>query len=208
MKNRYKKPLLAMLLMTAGVAAFSRAGDPTEQIRQTTDKLLAVVQDPALKGSGKDSERQILMRKAIDERFDWASMSRSALGKHWRELSTAQRAEFTEIFSKLIENTYLSQIESYTGEKILYKGDKMDGLYGVVNVVIVTLRGTNIPVSYRVLKKDGEWLVYDVGIEGVSLVNNYRSQIGAILNNSSYDNLIVKIRAKFDTPPTRASSQD
>lgn len=207
MKNRYKKPLLALLLLTAGVTAFSRAGEPTEQIRQTTDKLLAVVKDPALEGSGKDAERQRLMREAIDERFDWVSMSRSALGKHWRDLSVAQRTEFTEIFSKLIENTYLSQIESYTGEKILYKGDKMDGLYGVVDVVIVTLRGTNIPVSYRVLKKNDEWLVYDVGIEGVSLVNNYRSQIGAILNNSSYDNLIVKIRAKIVAPPPARASK-
>ncbi len=203
-----KQPRLALLLMTVGLTAFLRAGEPTEQIRTTTDKLLAVVQDPALKGADKDQERQRQMRQAIDERFDWAAMSRSALGKHWRDLSAPQRTEFTALFSELIEKTYLAQIESYTGEKIHYKGDKTDGLYGVADVVIVTLRGTDIPVSYRVLKKGAEWLVYDVIIEGVSLVNNYRSQIGAILNSSTYDTLIVKIRAKLAAPPSATAAKN
>jgi len=137
------------------------------------------------------------MRKAVDERFDWAALSRSALGKHWRDLSDAQREEFTGLFSDLVEKTYMSKVESYSGEKIQYKGEKVEGAYGVVDVVIVTLEGTDIPVSYRVLKKDAEWLVYDVVIEGVSLVNNYRSQIGAILNSSSYGNLIERLKAKI-----------
>jgi len=202
MKNSCKQPMLALLLLVFCVPALARAGEPTDQIRQTTDKILAIVQDSALKGPDKDKERQKQMRKSIDERFDWAAMARSALGKHWRDLSAAQRAEFTELFSELIEKNYMSQIESYTGEKILYKGDRVDGSYGVADVVIVTLRGTDIPVSYRVLKKGAEWLVYDVSIEGVSMVNNYRSQIGAILNSSSYDNLIVKIRAKIAASPS------
>jgi len=199
---------LLLFLVVSAPLALVRAGEPTDQIRQTTDKILAIVQDPAMKGSDKDKERQKQMRKSIDERFEWDAMARSALGKHWRDLSAAQRAEFTELFSELIEKNYLSQIESYTGEKILYKGDKVDGAYGVADVVIVTLRGTDIPVSYRVLKKGAEWLVYDVSIEGVSLVNNYRSQIGAILNRSAYDNLIAKIRAKIAaSPPERATQK-
>jgi phospholipid transport system substrate-binding protein len=173
------------------------AGEPTDQVRQTTEKLLAIVQSPALKGAGKDEERKKQMKQVVDERFDWASMARSAIGKYWRDLSEAQRTEFTGLFGELIEKNYMSEVESYSGEKILYKGDKVDGAYGVVEVKIVTLRGTDIPVSYRVQKKAAEWLVYDVSIEGVSLVNNYRSQIGAILNSSSYDNLIAKIRAKI-----------
>ena len=192
-----KQPMLPLLLLVFGVPAFVLAGEPTDQIRQTTEKILAIVQAPALKGPDKDEERQKQMKKAVDERFDWAAMARSAIGKNWRDLSEAQRMEFTGLFSELIEKNYMSKVESYSGEKILYKGDKVDGTYGVAEVVIVTLRGTDIPVSYRVLKKDSEWLVYDVSIEGVSLVNNYRSQIGAILNSSSYDNMIVRIRAKI-----------
>ena len=190
-------PLLTTLLLAFGVPVCTRAGDPTDQIRQTTDKILAIVQDPALKGPEKEAERQRQMRAMIDGRFDWAAMARSAIGKHWRDLSDAQRAEFTGLFGELIEKNYMSKIESYSGEKILYKGDKVEETYGVADVVISTLKGVDIPVSYRVLKKDAEWLVYDVNIEGVSLVNNYRSQIGSILNSSSYDNLIVKIKAKI-----------
>ena len=199
MNKPSKQRVLPLLFLLFGAPALALAGEPTDQIRQTTDKILAIVEKPELKGPDKEPERQKQMRKAVDERFDWASMARSAYGKNWRTLSDEQRKEFTSLFSDLIEKTYMSKVESYSGEKILYKGDKVDGTYAVVDVVIVTLRGTDTPVSYRVLKKGPEWLVYDVVIEGVSLVNNYRSQIGAILNSSSYDNLIVRLKAKIAT---------
>jgi len=207
MKQSSKQTLLVLLLLIFGVPAFAMAGAPTDQIRQTTEKILAIVDAPALKGPDKEAERQKQMRQVVDERFDWAAMARSALGKHWRELSEAQRAEFTGLFSELIEKNYMSKVESYSGEKILYKGDKVDGTFGVVEVVIVTLRGTDIPVSYRVLKKDTSWLVYDVSIEGVSLVNNYRSQIGTILNSSSYDTLIVRIKSKIAAGPAESAGK-
>jgi len=200
-----RQPISVFLLLLLGVPAFALAGDPTDQIKQTTEKVLAIVDTPALKGPDKEEMRQKQMRQVIDERFDWAAMARSALGKHWRELNEAQRTEFTGFFSELIEKNYMSQVESYSGEKIQYKGDKVDGAYGTVEVVIVTLRGTDIPVSYRVLKKDAAWLVYDVNIEGVSLVNNYRSQIATILNSSSYDALIVKIKAKLAASPAESA---
>ena len=194
--------MVTLLLLAFGATGFSLAGEPSNQIKQTTEKILAIVQSPALKGQDKDEERQAQMKKVVGERFDWASMSRSAIGKYWGGLSEAQRTEFTSLFSELIEKTYMSKVESYSGEKIQYKGDKIDGMYGVADVVIVTLRGADIPVSYRVQKKGAEWLVYDVSIEGVSLVNNYRSQIGAILNSSTYDALIGKIKAKIAAAAT------
>lgn len=193
-----KQLMLILLLLGFSLPAFVLAEEPTEQITQTTDKVLAIVQDPALKGEGKDAEREAKIKKVIDERFDWGAMARSALGKHWRDLSEAQRTEFTSLFSELVKMNYMSKVESYSGEKFLYKGDKVDGKYGVVEVVIVTLRGSNIPVSYRVLKQGTEWLVYDIIIEGISLVNNYRSQIADILNRSSYANLIERLKVKID----------
>jgi phospholipid transport system substrate-binding protein len=202
MTQSCKQSTTTLLLLIFGAPVFALAGEPTEQIRQTTEKILAIVQKADLKGPDKEAERQRQMRKMIDERFDWAAMARSALGKNWRDMSEAHRTEFTGLFSELIEKTYMSKVESYSGEKILYKSDKVEGLYGVVEVAIVTVKGADIPVSYRVLKKGAEWLVYDVSIEGVSLVNNYRSQIGAILNSSSYDNLIVKIKAKIAASPS------
>lgn len=188
--------MLTGFCLVFALPAMVLSGEPTEQVKKTTEKILAIVQDPALKAADKDSERQRQMRTVVDERFDWAAMARSAVGNNWRNLSEAQHAEFTGCFSELIANNYLSKVDSYTGEKILYKGDKLTGAFGIVDVVIVTLRGTDIPVSYRVQKKNSEWLVYDVSIEGVSLVNNYRSQIATILNNSSYETLIARIKEK------------
>lgn len=201
MKTFLSKLALPLLFLVCGFPAPARAGEATEQIRQTTDALLAVAQDPALKSPDKDAERQKRMRETVDARFDWNAMARSAFGKHWRDLSEARRAEFTGLFSELIKKIYLAHVEGYSGEKVLYKGDKIDGAYGVVEVVIVTLRGTDIPVSYRVLNKGAAWLVYDVSIEGVSMVNNYRSQIGSLLNSSSYETLISRIKTKIAAPP-------
>lgn len=198
MTTNHKRFSLILLLSCFSLPLLVQAGSPTDQIRQTTDKILAIVQDPAFKGEEHASERQKQMRMPIDERFDWAAMARSALGRNWRKLSEEQRATFTVLFSDLIEKTYMSRIESYSGEKIIYKGDKVDGLYGVVEVVIVTSRGNDVPVSYRVLQKGDDWLVYDIIIEGVSMVNNYRSQIGSILDRSSYDELIAKLKLKIN----------
>lgn len=195
--HRHTYTTLAFLFLALGLPLFVQAGDPSDQIKQTTEKVLAIVQSPDLKGADKEDERQKQMKAAIDERFDWSSMARSAIGKHWRDLTGEQRSEFSGLFGELIEKTYLTQVEGYSGEKIVYKGDKVDGVYGVVEVTIVTLRGTDIPVSYRVLKKGASWFVYDVNIEGVSLVNNYRSQIGSILDSSTYSDLIGKIKAKI-----------
>ncbi len=202
-----KQAILPLVLLSFCSPTLALAGDITDQIKQTTDKILAIVQDPALKGPEKDAERQKQMKQTVDERFDWAAMARSAIGKNWQGLSEAQRTEFTGLFSELVEKNYMSKVESYSGEKIQYKGDKVDGTFGVADVVIVTLRGTDIPVSYRVQKKGAAWLVYDVNIEGVSLVNNYRSQIGAIINSSSYDALIARLKAKIAAGPAEKAEK-
>jgi len=209
MTKSCKQVILPLVLLALVSPTLARAGEPTDQLKQTTDKILAIVQDPALKGPDKDTERQKQMKQAVDERFDWAAMARSAIGKNWKDLSEAQRKEFTGLFSDLVEKNYMSKVESYSGEKIQYKGDKVDGTFGVADVVIVTLKGTDIPVSYRVQKKGAAWLVYDVSIEGVSLVNNYRSQIGAILNSSSYDTLVVRLKAKIAaSAPEKTEKKD
>ena len=197
MIKSYPHAMLVLLLAVFSVPARLLAGDPTDQIKLTTDQILAIVQDPALNGADKEDARQKQMRKVVDQRFDWAEMARSAYGRTWKDLPEAKRTEFTGLFSDLVNKNYMSKVEGYSGEKIQYKGDKVDGKYGVVDVVIVTLRGTDIPVSYRVLKIDSKWMIYDVVIEGVSMVNNYRSQISAILDSSSYDTLIARLRAKI-----------
>ncbi len=179
-------------------AASARAGEPTESIRQTTDKILSIVSDPSLKSPEKAAERRRLIRQAVDERFDWEEMSRRTLAIHWRKRSKEEKQAFIELFGKLLERTYLERVEGYSGEEVVYEGERVEGDYALVSVRVKTEHGTDIPVRYRMRRKHGVWLVYDISIEGVSLIQNYRTQFNSILVRSSFDTLLAKLRQKVE----------
>jgi phospholipid transport system substrate-binding protein len=174
------------------------AGIPTEKIKETTDKIISIVSDPALKSEEKKTERKRLIRQAIDERFNWEEMARRTLARHWRKRTAEEKREFVDLYGKLLERTYLEKVEGYSGEKVIYEGDQIDGKYGVVQIKILTRQQTEIPTEYRVKRKGEDWLVYDISIEGVSLVNNYRSQFNSIIMRSSYEDLIEKLKEKTE----------
>ncbi len=184
--------------MTLVISGSSIAGGPTEDVRKTTDKLIAIVSDPAMKSSDRATERAKRIRKAVDERFDWKEMSKRTLARHWKKRTQREKEEFIDLFGKLLERTYLDKVEGYSGEKVLYVGERVDGNYGIVVVKIVTRKDTEILVKYKLKKKGSEWLVYDISIEGVSLVNNYRKQFNSIMTRSSYEDLIKKLRRKVE----------
>lgn len=195
-----KRFMMAALFffVTYGVSSVSVAGEPTEDVRKTTDKLIAIFSDPALKAPDKARERAIQIRKAVDERFDWEEMSKRTLATHWKQRTEKEKKEFIDLFGKLLERTYLDKVESYSGEKVLYIDESVDGNYAVVRVKVVTKKETEILVEYRLKNKSGEWFVYDISVEGVSLVNNYRKQFNSILVRSSYKDLMEKLRAKVE----------
>jgi phospholipid transport system substrate-binding protein len=177
------------------VSVPSLAGAPTDQIRDTTDKIVAVVSNPAYRAPGRAQERRRLIREAVDERFDWEEMSRRSLARHWSRRTTQEKKEFIELFGKLLERTYLEKVEGYSGEKVRYVDEQIDPddpTYAVVKVKIVTQHDTEIPVGYRLKKKGAGWYVYDISIEGVSLINNYRKQFRGM----SYPTLIRKLKEK------------
>ncbi len=188
----------ALFLSLMAVAAPALAADPMEEIKQTTDKILSVVTNPVLKAPSKTEERERLIRQAVDERFDWEEMARRSLAIHWAKRTAEEKKEFVHLFSDLVERTYMKKVEDYSGEKVLYEGEGKEGDYAIVRVKIVTKKGDDIPVEYR-LKKEGEgWFIYDVSIEGVSLVNNYRIQFHSIISQSSYENLVKRLREKVE----------
>lgn len=176
----------------------SLAQEPTKAIKDTTDKILAIVSDPALKAPGKEPERKRLVRKAIDERFDWEEMGRRTLARHWARRTDQEKKEFVDLFGRLLEKTYLDKVGSYSGEKVIYVNERTNGDYGIVKIKIITKKEQEIPVMYRVRKKGNEWFVYDISIEGVSLINNYRTQFNSILVRSSFKKLIEKLKAKVE----------
>jgi phospholipid transport system substrate-binding protein len=183
--------------LVLGIAIPVLAGVPEERIKQTTDRILSIVMDPALKNASKAEERKKLIRSAVDERFDWTEMTRRALATHWARRTPEEKKEFVRLFSDLLERTYLSKVEDYSGEKVRYEGETVDGDYAVVKVKIVTKKNKDIPVQYRLRKEGNDWLVYDVSIEGVSLINNYRTQFNSIITQSSYENLVKLMKEKI-----------
>ena len=172
------------------------AGEPTEKIKETTGKIIVIVGDTALKGPGKADERKRLIRQAVDERFDWEEMSRRSLARHWARRTAEEKKEFIDLFGKLLERTYLDKVEGYSGESVLYDGENVDPddkKYVAVKVRFITKKEIEIPVEYRLWKKKNDWRVYDISIEGVSLVNNYRKQFKGM----SYGKLIQRLRTKI-----------
>lgn len=187
---------IVLILMTLVFPATSFAGEATKEIKETTDKIIAIISDPAFKGTNKRSEKDRLIRKVVDERFDWREMSRRTLARHWKKRSDKEKRLFVDLFGKLLERTYMDRVGGYSGEKVLYEGEKVDGKYGIVKVKIITKKETEIPVKYRVKKKKGEWFIYDISVQGVSLINNYRKQFNSIIIKSSFNDLIKKLEAK------------
>jgi phospholipid transport system substrate-binding protein len=196
MKIAFLSRILFCFLLVIGTAVPVFAGEPTEQIKQTTDKILSIVKDPGLKSPSKAQERRRLIRKAADERFDWEEMARRSLGRYWVQRTAEEKKEFVSLFSELVERTYMSQVENYSGESVQYGKETIDGDYAVVAVDVITQKNQDISVDYRLQKEGNEWLIYDVSIEGVSLVNNYRTQFNSIIQQSSYENLVKKMKAK------------
>ena len=185
-----------ILILCSPVATYG--GTPMEGVRDTTNKIIAIVSDPALKTPDKKKEKAGLIRAAVDERFNWEEMSKRALARHWSARTGEEKKEFIDLFGKLLERTYLDKVEGYSGEKVLYVNEVVDGKYATVSVKIVTKKDTEISVLYRV-KKDGDnWLVYDISIEGVSLINNYRKQFNSIIVRNSYKELVDKLREKVE----------
>ncbi len=171
---------------------------PMEGVKDTTDKIIAFVTDPALKAPEKKEEKDRLIRAAVDERFDWEEMSKRTLARHWAARTAEEKKEFVRLFSKLLERTYLDKVEDYSGEKVLYLNEVVDGKYATVSVKIVTKKDTEISVLYRLKNDEDKWLVYDIVIEGVSLINNYRKQFNSIIVRNSYKELVDKLREKVE----------
>jgi phospholipid transport system substrate-binding protein len=198
--------LLALLAMGSSLRA--NAGEPTAQIRASTDKILSLLGDPAPKTDARSSERRQLIRKEIDERVDWATVARSSLGRHWARRTRAEQAEFVTLFSRFLAETSIDKFQTNYVElaKIEYLGEKIIDDYASVKARVTLKDQIDHPVEFRLQKSGKDWRIYDVLIEGVSLVKNYRDQFDEILAKSSYEKLVADLRAKIPQAVAVAAS--
>ena len=179
-------------------SVWAAAGVPGDQVRQTTDKLLAILKDPQLKGESKKSERRNKLKEVLYQRFDFTEMAKRSLGSEWRRRSPEEQQEFVKLFTALLERAYLDKIDSYNGEKFQYlKEREDDNNYAQVDIKIVDNKGQEFSINYRLYNMNGDWKVYDVVIEDVSVINNYRSQFNRVLSTSSYEELVNRMKGKF-----------
>ena len=187
--------------MLIAVSLFFSAGEVfaeskiTSEIRGTIDQVMEIIADPNLK-SNPVLKREKL-RQVIALRFNFKQMVMRSLAKNYKDLSDAERKEFTSLFKKLLENSYASKIENYKDEEIKYVDEKVKGKYAMVRTQIVRKDGV-VDVDYKMLKNGDQWLVYDFVIEGVSLIRNYKSQFSKIISTESYAALVSKLSKKVD----------
>ena len=191
--------LLGSLLL-AGTTRLCQAGEPLDKIRQTVDDVLTILADETLKAPEREAERRAKIRQAVFQRFGFDEMAQRALAQHWHKRTPEERKEFVTLFSDLLERSYIDKIENYGGgkENIRYTKETIDkDGYATVRSEIISKRDLDVELEYRLLQRDGNWAVYDVIIEGVSLVNNYRTQFNKIITESSYENLVKQMKLKL-----------
>jgi phospholipid transport system substrate-binding protein len=199
-----------MLVVALLVVRVAWAGAPTQLLRVQIDRVIKTLEEPDLKKDGKARERRAAVRRIADDIFDFTETAKRSLGRHWQGRTAAERKEFVDLFANLLERSYLSKIELYGGEKIAFLGDTIEDDQATVRTRIVTKHGTEVPVDYKMYRQGDRWLVYDVIIEGVSLIANYRTQFNKIIQTSSYQELVRKMKTKqaeFADDKPRTSSR-
>lgn len=189
MKRMLTTVAAALLVLVAVSPAWA---GPTDQLREYTDQVIKVLDDPAL----ARQDRRAAVRKIANEAFDLGETAKRALARHWQARTPAEREEFTQLFADLLERTYIARIAEYGGERIRYVGEALDGDLATVRARIVTKTGTEVSVESRMHRRGDRWLIYDVLIENQSLIANYRSQFDRIVRSSSYEELVKRLKSK------------
>ena len=200
-----------MLMLATAAPGQTGSDSPVQELRSRVDRAVQVLSDPAFKGPSKVAERRVKVRKIADEIFDYPEMAKRSLGVHWQQMGQGDRERFTRSFSDLLDRAYFEKIDSYNGEKVRYLEPKVDGVQATVGTRVTTDKGSEIPVDYRMHRDNGKWMVYDVIIEGVSLVSNYRAQFDRIIRTASVAELIKRLEAQAAgqaSPPQPRESRD
>jgi len=185
-------PLIAVLVL--GLASDAWAGQPTDQLRAYTDQVLKVLQNPAL----SLPERREVVRHLAEEVFEVSETAKRALGQHWLQRTQAEREEFVKLFANLLEQTYIARIGEFGGEQLMYVSEQIDGDLAIVRARITTKKGAEVPVESRLLQKDNRWLIYDILVENLSLISNYRSQFDRVIRTTSYEELVKRLKTRGD----------
>ena len=191
------KAVAAWLMVASAMAA--TASSPRAVVQTAVTRVVAVLQEDlatAHLDRPRGDIRRAEIRRIATDLFDFDEMARRTLTRHWNSRTPEEQAEFVELFTDLLERSYVARIEQWSGERILYTGESVDGQYATVRSKIVTRRRAEIAIDYRLLMRDGRWRAYDVLLDGVSFVATFRSEFDRIIQQSSYAGLVDKLRKR------------
>ena len=202
--------VIVALMFVFGLAPMpaAEAGPPTDQLRDGVERIFKILGDPDMSGDAKAVQRRTAVTRIAGEILDFTEMSKRTLGQHWDQRTPAERQDFARLFTELIQRSYFSKIDEHGSEKTIFTGETMDGDLAIVRTKLLLARGTQMPLDYSMHSTGGRWRVYDLSIDGISLVANYRSQFNKIIRTSSYEGLVARFKsnqAEFAGPaPARA----
>jgi phospholipid transport system substrate-binding protein len=190
--------MLAFGVLLPGLAT-AAGGAPVDQVRETLESALKILRNPAFQGPEKQVARRQQVQELIASRFNYGEMAERSLDVHWHKLSAAQRQGFAQLFGELFERSYSRLVlNSLPDQQIIYAGETVNGAHALVKTVLVDKRGDRLPVDYQLRRPNGRWELFDVVIDGVSIVSNYQTQFHKIIETSSFDDLVRKMRLKRD----------
>ena len=187
--------ILAIALPVVHQGISCAATDPVVFVKDAVDEIISILQDEKLAVPTRKAERKKRVVTIVEKKFDFRDMSMRALAKHWRERTPEEQDRFVFLFKTLLENTYIAKIEKYSGEKVVFKKTEVQGNKAIVYSDLVRKK-VETPVNYKLKNNDDRWLVYDVEVEGGSLVNNYRTQFASILNKENFAGLLARLEEK------------
>ena len=171
------------------------AGAPTDQLREGIDRVVKILRDPALRGDKNITERRVEIAKAADEIFDFAETAKRALGQYWARRTPAEREDFVRLFTGLVQRTYISKVDQADSEMV-FQGDAVDGDQATVRTTLILGANRDMSLNYRMHQRTNRWQVYDISVDGVSLVGNYRTQFNTIIRTNSYDTLVARLKSQ------------
>ncbi len=188
--------MIFSLILT--MPATAKASVVTDEVKTTVDQVIKIVSDKEMKKPQNEQKRRSALKQAIGRIFNYGEMAKRSMAVHWKPLTPEQRKEFVGLFATLLENSYAGKIESYHQEKIVYDRESVEGNRAEVDTRVITPKRDEFSLDYRLLKDGNKWMVYDVVIEGVSLVSNYRTQFNKIINEQGYNELVKKLKTKSE----------
>ena len=186
--------LLGCYLGATSMPTYAATG-PTVAVKETIDEVIRLVTDEELKKAENLSNRRTLLQGAIGQHFSFSEMAKRSLAAHWKGLSEREHHEFVLLFKALLTKAYAKKIESYSDQEFQYNKERLKNSFAEVQTKIISGQ-SEFPLDYRMIQKNDTWYVYDVVVNGVSMVKNYRSQFDRIIRRSSYENLVVTLREK------------